>query len=71
MNTDTMTYIAPAIHCDHCKRAIEEAVGALPGVEAVAVAVASRRVEIRFDPAQVSPAQIEATMEEEGYPVDR
>ena len=45
--------------------------GALPGVEAVQVDVPSKRVEVRYDPAKVDQTQLEATLEEEGYPVRR
>jgi copper ion binding protein len=67
----TVTYTAPGISCEHCRRAIEGAVGALPGVETVQVDVPTRRVEVRYDPQQVDRAQLEATLEEEGYPVSR
>jgi copper chaperone len=69
METATATYTAPAISCAHCKQAIEGAVGALPGVQAVQVDVPSKRVEVRYDPAQVAPTQLEEILEEEGYPV--
>jgi copper chaperone len=68
---ETVTYTSPAISCDHCRHAIETAVGGLPGVRAVLVAVPSKRVEVQFDPAQVSTETLEATLEEEGYPVSR
>ena len=68
---DTVTYSAPAISCAHCQRAIEGAVGALPGVQGVRVGIPTRTVEVDFDPARVTPAQIEATLDEEGYPVQR
>jgi copper chaperone len=67
----TVTYTAPDISCEHCRRAIEAAVGTLPGVEAVQVDIPSKRVEVRYDPAQVEQATLEATLEEEGYPVAR
>jgi copper ion binding protein len=67
----TATYTAPDISCEHCQRAIEDAVGALPGVEAVQVDIPSKRVEVRYDPEKVDQAQLEATLEEEGYPVAR
>ncbi|HWE62584.1 MAG TPA: heavy-metal-associated domain-containing protein [Chloroflexota bacterium] len=67
----TSTYTAPAISCEHCQRAIEQAVGVLPGVEEVQVEIQSKRVVVRFDPAQVSRQQIEAALDEEGYPVER
>lgn len=68
---ETITYTAPDISCAHCQRAIAEAVGALRGVQSVQVAIPTRRVEVRYDPTKVEPAQIEATLEEEGYPVAR
>jgi copper chaperone len=65
----TITLTAPDISCDHCKHAIEEAVGALPGVSAVSVAIDPKKVSIEYDPASVTLAQIKETMDEEGYPV--
>ena len=66
---EAMTVTAPNISCEHCQRAIEGAVGALPGVQSVHVEVPSKTVQVSYDPAQVSRATIEATLDEEGYPV--
>lgn len=66
---ETITYTAPNISCEHCQHAIEGAVGALPGVEAVRVDIPSKQVEVRYEPAKLSRDQIEATLDEEGYPV--
>jgi copper chaperone len=68
---ETVTYTAPAISCAHCQHAIEGAIGALPGVQSVYVDVPTKRVEVRYDPTRVEPAELEATLEEEGYPVAR
>ncbi len=68
---ETVTYIAPAISCEHCQHAIQTSVGALPGVQTVTVDIPSRRVDVRYDPAQVAQDQIEATLDEEGYPVQK
>lgn len=68
---ETVTYIAPAISCAHCQRAIEGAVSALPGVRSVRVEIPTKTVDVRFDPAQVTRSQIEATLDEEGYTVQR
>ena len=65
----TVTYIAPDISCAHCRRAIESAIGTLPGVEKVEVDVPERRVAVWFDPEQVTTSVLEETLEEEGYPV--
>jgi copper chaperone len=63
------TYTSPAISCEYCRRAIESAVGTLPGVQSVTVEVPTKKVSISFDPARVTRGQIEATLDEEGYTV--
>jgi copper chaperone CopZ len=67
---ETVTYTAPAISCAHCQRTIEGAVRALPGVQSVHVEIPTKTV-ISFDPAQATRSQIEATLDEEGYPVEK
>jgi copper chaperone len=68
---ETVIYTAPAISCEHCQRAIENTVGALAGVQEVHVEIPSKRIEVRFDPSQVRSEQIEAVLDEEGYPSRR
>jgi copper chaperone len=60
---------APEIHCDHCKMSIEEAVGALDGVESVEVAIADATVRVNFDDARLELGSIKKTIEEQGYAV--
>lgn len=56
----------PGISCDHCKAAIEGAVGALTGVESVDVDVASRTVAV----AGTAPdGDIVAAIDDAGYDV--
>jgi copper chaperone len=59
----------PTVSCNHCKMAIENAVGALDGVEEVAVDVAEKTVSIEFDTDAISLESIEETVAEEGYEV--
>jgi copper ion binding protein len=66
---ETMTVTVPNISCEHCQRAIEGAVGALPGVQSVHVEVPSKTVQVSYDPAHVSRETIAAMLDEEGYPV--
>jgi len=66
---ETVTYTAPAISCEHCQRTVESAVGALPGVSSVHVEIPSKQVQVTYNPADVTRGQIEATLDEEGYPV--
>ena len=67
---ETVTLSAPDISCDHCKNAIEKAVGAMEGVAEVNVLVQSKQVVVMFDPDRVTLDSIKETMDEEGYPVD-
>jgi copper chaperone CopZ len=64
-----VTLTAPDISCGHCVATIKEEVGMLPGVARVEADPASKRVEIDFDPGRVSLVQIEAALDEAGYPV--
>jgi copper ion binding protein len=62
---------APDISCAHCVATINKAVGGLDGVSKVAANEQTKQIAIEFDPARVTLAQIEATLDEEGYPVQR
>jgi copper chaperone len=66
-----VTVTAPDISCGHCVTSIKEAVGTLPGVASVDADPDTKRVEIDFDPDRVSLAQIEAALDEAGYPVQK
>ena len=64
----SLTRTAPDISCDHCARAISSALGALDGVTSVAVDVEQRRVDVEYDAESATVEQIDAALEEEGYP---
>jgi copper chaperone len=59
----------PGISCNHCKMAIEGAVGAADGVREVAVDVDGKSVAVDFDAGSVSLETIEAIVRSEGYEV--
>lgn len=63
------TVTAPDISCGHCVATVKEAVGALPGVASVEADEATKKVEIDFNPSQVTLAQIEGVLDKAGYPV--
>ena len=65
----TQTLSVPDISCDHCQRTIESALGRLPGVQAAAVDVAARTVQVTYDERAVTPATIRDTLADEGYEV--
>lgn len=64
-----VTLVAPDISCGHCVATIKEEVGALTGVASVEADPDTKRVEVAFDPSQVTLAQIEGALAEAGYPV--
>jgi copper chaperone len=65
----TTTISVPEIHCEHCKRSIEGALAAMPGVRSARVDVDARDVTVEFDEASVDQGRIVAAIEEQGYEV--
>ncbi len=59
----------PSVSCNHCKMAIEGAVGALAGVRSVAVEIDAKSVAVDFEADDVTLETIEAAVQEEGYEV--
>lgn len=64
-------YEVPGISCMHCKRAIEDALGDMEGVEKVEVSVEGKTVDVMYDDSVVTPEVLESRLAEEGYPVQR
>ncbi len=65
----TVTLIAPDISCAHCVSTIEEEIGGLTGVQSVMADLTTKHVTVAYHPAGISQAQIEAAMDDAGYPV--
>ena len=63
----TVTYSVPAVSCGHCKMRIERSVGEMAGVSSVEVDVDAKQAAITYG-APATPAEIEALLEEIGYP---
>jgi copper chaperone len=55
--------------CDHCVKAVTDAVSALGGVESVNVSLAGHTAEVRYDPAKVSLDAIKAAIAGEDFEV--
>jgi copper chaperone len=68
---ESTTLVAPDISCEHCKHAIEGAVGKLVGVSTVQVDIPSKTVHIDYDPQKVSLVKIEEVLDDTGYTVAR
>ncbi len=65
--SESATYSVPGMSCGHCKSAVEEAVGAVPGVESVEVDLDSKRVDVRG--ASLDEEAVRAAIEDAGYDV--
>jgi copper chaperone len=55
--------------CSHCENAVKKAVGALNGVDSVAVSLIDKKVTVEFDPEKVTIDIIKDTIEDQGYDV--
>ena len=64
-----ITLSVPDVSCEHCVKTIDGALGALPGVDAVNVDLASKTVSLRYEPAQITMKRIEETLDDAGYTV--
>lgn len=59
----------PDVSCEHCVKAINGALGALAGVEAVSTNIPSKSVHLCYDADQLSLEQIEAVLDDAGYTI--
>lgn len=66
----TITLKAPAIHCGHCVRTIQNEVSEIAGVKSVVATQDTKLVTIAYDD-PATKEQIEALMAEIGYPVEK
>jgi copper chaperone len=55
--------------CEHCKKAIMDAVSALPGIGAVTVELTTGMVAIDYDPTLSTLDNIKYVIEEQGYEI--
>lgn len=68
MPTVTRTYTVTGMTCAHCVASVREEVGAIPGVEAVEVDLASGRLAVSSG-APLEDAAVRAAVAEAGYEV--
>ena len=61
-----LDFAVDGMTCEHCVRAVKQAVGALPGVDAVSVDLGAGRVQVH---GEVDPAAVRDAITAEGYEV--
>jgi copper chaperone CopZ len=65
---ETRIYFVPGVHCEHCRAAIAAEVGALAGVESVAVDLDAKRVTITGG--ALDDEALRAAIDEAGYDIE-
>ena len=68
-NAQEVVLSVPDISCEHCVKAVNGALGVLPGVETVSTDIPTKSVHVRYDASQLSMEQIETTLDDVGYTV--
>ena len=62
------TLVADTMYCGTCMVSIEETLSALPGVKSARVNLTTKRVNVRFDPAQTDSIELISALEGIGFP---
>lgn len=68
---ENVTLVAPDISCEHCRRAIENSLGKVEGVDNVKVDIPTKTVHVDYDSQQVTVSKIKAVLDEIGYTVSK
>lgn len=66
----TISYTVPNISCKHCVHTIKTELGDLAGVTSVQADESSKQVTVTYGP-PATPEEIEATLAEINYPVQK
>ena len=64
----TATFTTPAMICGGCVNNIRRVLSRQPGVRAVDVTLATKRVDITYDPDATSPERLATALATAGYP---
>lgn len=64
-----VTLTVPDIECEHCERAITDALTPVAGVRSVSVDIPSRLVQLDYDEAALTMDRVKEILAEEEYPV--
>ncbi|MEN1969639.1 copper chaperone CopZ [Lentibacillus sp. N15] len=64
-----LTLDVKGMTCGHCKSSVEGALGGLDGVTNVEVDLTTGKVDVMYDDAKVTVADIQEAVEDQGYDV--
>jgi copper chaperone len=60
----------PDISCEHCERAITNALTPVQGIRSVNVNIPGKQVRVEYDESQVNVDRMKDVLREEDYPVE-
>jgi copper ion binding protein len=69
MPKESKTLNVNGMSCSHCESTVKKHVGALVGVDNVAVDLEAKKVTVEYDPEKVTIDIIKETIEDQGYEV--
>ncbi|MDF0728095.1 copper chaperone CopZ [Cytobacillus sp. S13-E01] len=67
---EKVTLNVKGMSCGHCINAIESNVGELTGVSKVTVNLSDGKVDVEYNPTEVSLDAIKETIDDQGYDVE-
>jgi copper ion binding protein len=67
MPEQTVEIPIKGMSCEHCVRAVTQALKAIPGVREVQVSLDQSAAIVTYDDTQAEPEQFEAAIVDEGY----
>ncbi len=70
-NVQDVVLLVPDISCEHCVKTVNGTLGVLPGVEAVATDIPTKKVHLRYDANQLSMTKIEEVLDDAGYTITK
>ena len=65
----TVTLNVPDISCEHCERAVTQALTPVEGVQSVRVDIPSKQVRVEYDADTVGVDRMRDVLAQEDYPV--
>lgn len=68
---EEVTFSIPAMWADHHVLAVRETLGQVAGVEEVLTSAMYKDVLVKYDPATVTPKDLEKALAESGYELDK
>ena len=66
----SVTLNVPDISCEHCERAITNALTPVEGVRTVNVDIPGKQVRVEYDAAHVDVEKMKDILQDEDYPVE-